>query len=147
MRVIIEPDYDLAAQWCANYVAKSINDFGPTKANPFILGLPTGSSPLGVYQEMVKLNKKGTVSFENVVTFNMDEYVNLPEDHPESYHSFMWTHLFSHVDVKKENVNILNGNASDLEAELSGLRLLPYPGSQAGDWEPGERLPLRREAS
>ena len=117
MRVIIEPTYDLAAQWCANYVAGSINEFGPTKTNPFVLGLPTGSSPLGVYQELVKLNKKGTVSFENVVTFNMDEYVNLPKDHPESYHSFMWTNLFSHVDIKKENVNILNGNAPDLEAE------------------------------
>ncbi|MHC4072687.1 MAG: glucosamine-6-phosphate deaminase [Planctomycetota bacterium] len=117
MRVIIEPDYDLAAQWCANYVVKSINEFGPTKEKPFVLGLPTGSSPLGVYKELVELNRKGTVSFENVVTFNMDEYVNLPEDHPESYHSFMWTHLFGHVDVRKENVNILDGNVPDPEAE------------------------------
>ncbi len=117
MRVIIEPDYDLAAQWCANYVVKSINEFGPTKEKPFVLGLPTGSSPLGVYKELAKLNKKGTVSFENVVTFNMDEYVNLPKDHPESYHSFMWANLFSHVDIRKENVNILDGNAPDLDAE------------------------------
>ena len=51
MRVIIEPNYDLAAQWCANYVVKSINDFGPTKANPFVLGLPTGSSPLSTRRE------------------------------------------------------------------------------------------------
>ncbi|UCF17283.1 MAG: glucosamine-6-phosphate deaminase [Phycisphaerales bacterium] len=119
MRVIIEPNYDLAAQWCANYIVRSINDFGPSKAKPFVLGLPTGSSPLGVYRELIKLNKKAAVSFENVVTFNMDEYVNLPEDHPESYHSFMWTNLFSHVDIKKENVNILDGNASDLEAECA----------------------------
>jgi glucosamine-6-phosphate deaminase len=117
MRVIIEPDYDLAAQWCANYVAKSINDSGPSEAKPFVLGLPTGSSPLGVYEELTKLNKQGTVSFKHVVTFNMDEYVNLPKDHPESYHSFMWNNLFSHVDIQKENVNILDGNASDLEAE------------------------------
>lgn len=133
MRVIIESDYDLAAQWCANYIAKSIIDFGPTSAKPFVLGLPTGSSPIGVYQELTKLNKNGTLSFENVVTFNMDEYVNLAEDHPESYHSFMQTHLFSRVNVKKENVNILNGNAPDLEAEcaryenkikeLGGIRL------------------------
>jgi len=120
MRVIIEPDYDLASQWCANYIARSINDFGPTGAKPFVLGLPTGSSPLGAYKELIRLNKKGTVSFENVVTFNMDEYVNIPRDHPESYHSFMWNNLFSHVDIKKENVNILNGNAPDLEAECAG---------------------------
>lgn len=119
MRVIIEPNYDLASQWCANYIAGTINDFGPTKAKPFVLGLPTGSSPLGTYKELARLNKKGAVSFENVITFNMDEYVNIPEDHPESYHSFMWTNLFNHVDIKKENVNILNGNAPDLEAECA----------------------------
>lgn len=117
MRVIIEPNYDLAALWCANYITKSINDFGPTSDKPFVLGLPTGSSPIGVYKELAKLNKNGTVSFENVVTFNMDEYVNLAKDHPESYHSFMWTNFFSHIDIKEENVNILNGNAPDLEAE------------------------------
>jgi len=119
MRVIIEPDYALAAKWSANYVARSINEFGPNKATPFVLGLPTGSSPLGVYEELIKLNKKGTVSFKNVITFNMDEYVNLPKDHPESYHSFMWSNLFSHVDIEEENVNILNGNAPDLAAECS----------------------------
>jgi glucosamine-6-phosphate deaminase len=84
-----------------------------------VLGLPTGSSPLGVYEELIKLNKKGTVSFKNVVTFNMDEYVNIPRDHPESYYSFMWNNLFSHVDIEEENVNILNGNAPDLAAECA----------------------------
>jgi glucosamine-6-phosphate deaminase len=119
MRVIIEPDYALASKWVANYITKSINDFGPTKTKPFVLGLPTGSSPLGAYKELIKLNKAAAVSFENVVTFNMDEYVDLPKDHPESYHSFMWNNLFSHVDVKEENVNILNGNAPDLVAECA----------------------------
>ncbi len=117
MRVIIEPDYESAAKWTANYVAKSINAFGPSEAKPFVLGLPTGSSPLGVYKELIALNKKGVVSFKNVLTFNMDEYVNLPEEHPESYHSFMWNNFFSHVDVQKDNVNILDGNAADPEAE------------------------------
>jgi glucosamine-6-phosphate deaminase len=118
--VIIEPDYALAAKWSANYITRSINEFGPTKDKPFVLGLPTGSSPLGIYKELIKLNKKGTISFENVITFNMDEYVNIPRDHPESYHSFMWNNLFSHVDIKEENVNILNGNAPDLAAECAG---------------------------
>jgi len=119
MRVIIEPDYESAARWTSNYIAKSINDFKPSQAKPFVLGLPTGSSPLGIYKELITLNKKGVVSFKNVVTFNMDEYVNLPEEHPESYHSFMRNYFFSHIDVNKENINILNGNTSDLEAECA----------------------------
>ncbi len=117
MRVIIQPDYDGASKWGANHVARRIKDFKPTNSKPFVLGLPTGSSPLGMYKELIELNKKGVVSFKNVVTFNMDEYVNLPEDHPESYHSFMWNNFFSHIDIQEKNVNILNGNAKDLKAE------------------------------
>jgi glucosamine-6-phosphate deaminase len=117
MRIIIQPDYDRVSKWTANYIAKRINEFNPSIKKPFVLGLPTGSSPLGMYKELIKLNKRGKVSFKNVVTFNMDEYVNLPEDHPESYHSFMWNNFFSHVDIQKKNVNILNGNAKDLQAE------------------------------
>jgi glucosamine-6-phosphate deaminase len=117
MRIIIQPDYDRVSKWTANYVAKRINEFKPSTKKPFVLGLPAGSSPLGMYKELIQLNKKGKVSFKNVVTFNMDEYVNLPEDHPESYHSFMWNNFFGRVDIRKENVNILNGNAKDLEAE------------------------------
>ena len=119
MRVIIEPDYKTAAKWTAYYIVKRINEFGPSADNPFVLGLPTGSSPIGVYDELVALNKSGKVSFKNVVTFNMDEYVNLPEDHPESYHSFMDKYLFSNVDIPRENINLLNGNASDLDAECA----------------------------
>lgn len=117
MRVIIQPSYALVSKWAASYVVKKINEFKPTPEKPFILGLPTGSSPLGTYRELVAIHKAGKVSFKNVVTFNMDEYIGLPEDHPESYHSFMWTNFFNHVDIKKENVNILNGNAKDLEKE------------------------------
>ena len=117
MRLIIEPDYERMSKWAANYVAKCINEANPTAEKPFKLGCPTGSSPLGMYRELIALNKAGKVSFQNVITFNMDEYVNLPEDHPESYHSFMWNNFFSHIDIKKENVHILNGNAKDLKAE------------------------------
>ena len=117
MRVIIEPNYELVSKWAANYVAKKINEFDPSDSKPFVLGLPTGSSPLGTYKELIELNKAGIVSFKNVITFNMDEYINLAEDHPESYHSFMWNNFFSHIDIQKENVNILNGNAADIEAE------------------------------
>ncbi len=119
MRVIIQQNYDLVSKWVASYVARHIRDFNPTPRKPFVLGLPTGSSPIGTYKELIVLHKAGKVSFKNVVTFNMDEYVGLPEDHPESYHSFMWNNFFKHIDIKKENVNILNGNAKNLENECA----------------------------
>lgn len=117
MRLIIEPDYNKVSQWAANYVASRINAFKPTAERPFVLGCPTGSSPLGMYRALIQLYKEGKVSFKNVVTFNMDEYVGLAEEHPESYHSFMWNNFFSHIDIPRENVNILDGNAADLAAE------------------------------
>ena len=119
MRVIIEPNYDLMSQWAANHVIERINAAKPTKEKPFVLGLPTGSSPIGMYRALVKAYQKGKVSFKNVLTFNMDEYVGLPESHPESYHSFMFTNLFNHIDCPKENIHILNGNAPDLAAECA----------------------------
>lgn len=117
MRLIIEPDYSNVSKWAANYVASKINDSNPTAKKPFILGLPTGSSPLGMYRELIALNKAGVVSFKHVITFNMDEYIGLPKEHPESYHSFMWNNFFKHIDIQKDNVNILNGNATSLEQE------------------------------
>lgn len=119
MRLIIQPDYQTMSQWAANYVASKINKAQPTPEKPFVLGLPTGSSPLGMYKDLIDLNKKGVVSFKNVVTFNMDEYVGLPQQHPESYFSFMWNNFFNHVDIVRQNVNILNGNAANLEAECA----------------------------
>jgi glucosamine-6-phosphate deaminase len=117
MRLIIQPDYGKLSQWAANYMVKKINAFAPSANQPVVLGLPTGSSPLGTYRELVRLYKEGQISFKHVVTFNMDEYVGIPQEHPESYHSFMWNNFFSHIDIPKENVNILNGNAPDLEVE------------------------------
>lgn len=119
MRLIIEPNYDAMSAWAANYVVQKINKFQPKESRPFVLGLPTGSSPLGMYKCLIKLYEEGKVSFRNVVTFNMDEYVGIPEEHPESYHSFMWNNFFSHIDIPKDNVNILNGNAQDLKAECA----------------------------
>lgn len=117
MRLIIEPDYDLMSKWAAYYVASCINYAKPTAEKPFVLGCPTGSSPEGMYRYLIELYKDGLVSFKNVVTFNMDEYCGIPEDHPQSYHTFMWDKFFSHIDIPRENVNILNGNAPDLEEE------------------------------
>ena len=119
MRLIIEPDYTTVSKWVANYVAARINEANPTAEHPFVLGCPTGSSPLGMYTELIKLNKEGKVSFKNVVTFNMDEYVGLPREHKASYYSFMWNNFFGHIDIQPDNVNILNGNAEDPIAECA----------------------------
>ncbi|KAF2645077.1 glucosamine-6-phosphate deaminase [Massarina eburnea CBS 473.64] len=117
MRLIIRDDPQTASKYIADYIVERIKAFNPTAARPFVLGLPTGSSPILIYQNLVQRHKAGDISFRDVVTFNMDEYVGIPRDHPESYHSFMYKHFFSHVDVRPENINILNGNAPDLEAE------------------------------
>ncbi|EFX01189.1 glucosamine-6-phosphate deaminase [Grosmannia clavigera kw1407] len=117
MRLIVRDDEDAACSFIADYITDRISTFRPTAERPFVLGLPTGSSPLGVYRRLVDAFRAGRVSFANVVTFNMDEYVGLPRDHPESYHTFMWTNFFSHVDVRPENVHLLDGNAPDLEFE------------------------------
>ncbi|KAG9061635.1 Glucosamine-6-phosphate isomerase 2 [Linnemannia hyalina] len=117
MRLVIRQDYDAVSYHVAKYVKERIMEFAPTANNPFVLGLPTGSSPVGVYRNLVKFHQNGELSFKHIVTFNMDEYVGLPRDHPESYHSFMWKHLFKHVDILPENVHILDGNATDLDLE------------------------------
>jgi glucosamine-6-phosphate deaminase len=91
--------------------------FSPAPEKPFVLGLPTGSSPLGVYKELIALHRKGELSFAGVVTFNMDEYVGLAADHPQSYARFMKDNFFSFVDIAPENTHIPNGMAVDLEAE------------------------------
>lgn len=117
MRVIIKENYDEMSRWAASYIMDKINTFQPTETKPFVLGLPTGSTPIGTYKELIRLHKAGKVSFKHVITFNMDEYVHLPEEHPESYHSFMWNNFFNHIDICKEHVHILNGNALDVEQE------------------------------
>ena len=117
MRVIIKDRSCEVAQWAAAYIVNEIKAKAAKTDAPFVLGLPTGSTPLETYRELIRLHKAGEVSFKNVVTFNMDEYVGLEESHPESYHSFMWTNFFSHIDIDKNNVHILNGNAEDLVAE------------------------------
>jgi glucosamine-6-phosphate deaminase len=117
MRIIIKKDTSEVGDWAATYIIDKIKKANPSKEKPFILGLPTGSSPLPVYKEFIRRHKAGEISFRNVITFNMDEYVGLPENHTESYHFFMHDNLFNHIDIPKENINILNGNAKDLEKE------------------------------
>lgn len=117
MKVIIQENYDKMCAWAAEHIISAIN--GHKESRPFVLGLPTGSSPIGVYRLLAKANKEGRVSFKNVVTFNMDEYVGLPHEHDQSYWYFMHDNLFNHIDIPAENINILNGMAEDLEAECA----------------------------
>ena len=117
MRLIIQPDYSGISTWVANYLVTKIRSFAPTAERPFVLGLPTGSTPLSTYKKLIEMYNQGQVSFKHVVTFNMDEYVGIPKAHPQSYHSFMWDNFFSHIDILPENAHLLDGNAPDLEAE------------------------------
>ncbi|CAG7927139.1 unnamed protein product [Penicillium olsonii] len=145
-RVIIREDPRSASVYIADYIISRIQAFKPTPEQPFVLGLPTGSSPEFIYKILVQRHRAGEISFKNVVTFNMvspptltattptkptqDEYVGLPRDHPESYHSFMYKHFFSHVDIPPQNINILNGEATDLTAECAAFeaRIARYGG-------------------
>ena len=97
MRLIIEENDAKAGLWTARYIVARIKEKAARTDRPFVLGLPTGSTPVETYKELVRLYEAGEVSFRNVVTFNMDEYVGIPEDHPESYHTFMRKHFFDHV--------------------------------------------------
>ena len=117
MRLIINKNKAEVGHWTASYIKKRILEFNPTEENPFVLGLPTGSTPLPTYKRLIEFVASGELSFKHVVTFNMDEYVKLPQDHPESYHTFMYDNFFKFIDIIPENVHILDGNAEDLEAE------------------------------
>jgi glucosamine-6-phosphate deaminase len=88
-----------------------------TDQRNFVLGLPTGGTAVDMYKNFIEMYKRKEISFKNVTTFNMDEYVGLPEDHKESYHTYMNEHLFKHVDMDPAKINIPNGNAPDIAAE------------------------------
>lgn len=117
MKLIILDTSDNVSLWAAKYIKKKINQFAPTENRFFNLGLPTGGTPLGTYQKLIEFHKQGLISFKYVRTFNMDEYVGLARDHPESYHSYMFNNFFKHIDIDPKNVHILDGNAPDLEKE------------------------------
>lgn len=117
MRLIPLKDTAQVGKWAARHIVQRINAFKPTAERPFVLGLPTGGTPLEAYKHLIEMHKAGEVSFKHVVTFNMDEYVGLPQEHPESYHTFMYRNFFDHVDIPSENINLLNGNAPDVDAE------------------------------
>jgi glucosamine-6-phosphate deaminase len=114
VRLIIQPDYERASLWIAKYIADKINACGQ---KPFVLGLPTGSSPLRIYNEFIKMHKEGKLFFKNVHTFNMDEYIGLPVNHPQSFHYYMKENLFKHIDIDPKHIHIPDGMAEDTEKE------------------------------
>ena len=132
MRLIIHRNHEEASLWTAFYITDRIRAYASGSASPFVLGLPTGSSPVPVYRELINQVKQGSLSFSNVITFNMDEYIGLSADHKQSYRHFMMENLFNHVDINHNNIHILNGMAADLQKECS---LYEEAISQAGGIE------------
>ena len=115
MRLIIHRNYQDASLWAAYYIADKIS--AHKESRPFVLGLPTGDSPRIIYRNLIRMYTNRKLSFAQVHTFNMDEYIGLAEDHPQSYHRFMAENLFDHIDIDRKNVHILNGMAPDLDKE------------------------------
>ena len=128
MRVVIQENYEKMSQWAANFIADAINSHRENR--PFVLGLPTGSSPIGVYKKLIEMNRADKITFKNVVTFNMDEYVGLPHEHDQSYWYFMHDNFFDHIDIPRENINILNGMTDDPvgECERYEKKIASYGG-------------------
>lgn len=119
MRVIIQDDYDSLSQWAANHIARRMIRHRETTDRPFVLGLPTGSTPLGTYRALIDHVRSGLVSFRNVITFNMDEYAGLPSGHPQGYRRFMMDNFFNHVDMDPGHIHILDGMAKDPDRECA----------------------------
>lgn len=115
MRFIPLQNKEQVGKWAARHIVQKINAFKPTAERPFVLGLPTGSTPLSTYKALIELYQAGEVSFKHVVTFNMDEYVGIDPNHPESYRSFMYNNFFNHVDIQEKNINLLDGKAENIE--------------------------------
>lgn len=124
MRLIISSDYDKCSQWGADYVAYKINAARPSATKPFVLAIPAGSSPLGIYKRLIEMYKKGKLSFENVVIFNMNEYIGLEPDNPNSYRSFLWENFFKHINIPNRNIHLLNGQTKDFVKECAAYEKL-----------------------
>jgi glucosamine-6-phosphate deaminase len=111
MRVVILKNADDVSQRAAEIIAGVVH-----RKPRAVLGLATGSTPLATYQRLIELFQSGQISFADVTTFNLDEYVGLGAEHPQSYRYFMQTHLFQHIDARPERCHVPDGLASDYEA-------------------------------
>jgi len=111
MEIVIKETYEEMSRAAAKVVAKTLN----SKPNA-VLGLPTGSTPLGLYKELVRMHRDEGLDFSQVTTFNLDEYVGLNKDHPQSYHYFMYESLFKHINIPMQDVYIPSGTTDNYEA-------------------------------
>lgn len=113
MQLIILKDYEEVSQKASEIVIEQI------KKNPkSILGLATGSTPLGLYQNLVKAYQKHEISFKEIKTYNLDEYLGILRSHPQSYYTFMHENLFDHIDIKEENVHVPNNNLETVNDDI-----------------------------
>ncbi len=110
MRVIIEKDYQAMSKRSAQLVAEVIR-----KKADAVLGLATGSTPIGLYKELVRMHEEEDLNFSQATTFNLDEYYGLAPDHPQSYHYFMYQELFKDIDIPKDKIHIPDGLAKDVD--------------------------------
>lgn len=112
MRIIVCDNYDLLSKKAAQIVGSQMI------LNPkSILGLATGSTPIGMYKNLIKMYEEGLIDFSKTTTFNLDEYYQLPINNNQSYHYFMDENLFNHININRENIHIPNGMADDIDAE------------------------------
>ena len=129
MEVWVFDSYEELSRAAARVVAEQIR-----RKPDSVLGFATGSTPLGMYAELERMHREEGLDFSRVVTFNLDEYCGLPADHPQSYHTYMWEHLFRHVNVRPENVHLPDGMAADVAAECARyealVRAAGYPDLQ-----------------
>lgn len=112
MRIIVCENYEEVSKKAAQMILSQVT----LKPNS-VLGLATGSTPMGMYENLVELNKSGDIDFSEVRTFNLDEYYNLPKNNDQSYHYFMHKNLFNHINIKPSNIHIPNGMADDINSE------------------------------
>lgn len=111
MEVIIQPDYQQLTQIASGFIREKLS-----KKPNLVLGLATGSTPIGLYKELVRVHKTEELDFSGVTTFNLDEYIGLPLEHPQSYHTFMAEHFFDHVNIPVENRYIPQNTAENHKA-------------------------------
>lgn len=114
MEIIIQPTAEAASVIAARIIARLVRE-----KPDCVLGLATGSTPLATYRELVRLHRDEKLDFSKVTTFNLDEYVGLPPEHPQSYHAFMQEHLFRHINIQPANTHIPNGMAADIPRECA----------------------------
>jgi len=119
MNVVVVKNYnEISCQ-----TAQLITDQIINKKNS-VLGLATGSTPNGMYKKLIRLNQERKADFSEVVTFNLDEYYGLSPEHPQSYHFFMWDAFFKHINIKPENVHLLNGVTKNIDKECTQYEAL-----------------------